>query len=233
MLENKIEEPEVLGQPIELTYRQKIDRANEEARKLEPEILKKADALFQEFYNEFYHDREDYRVRINRLQNWLQIFIERQDRTFSTALNLDRIDSVRLDKGREPDNLGEVDYQYEWETTPRLDGSRWSHEGAYVLKPQLPKLRIRELFVENIDAVTRINHELAAHSRTLRSLASYPPDPSYQTPNFPRCAQDDWIVFAGIRSVLYVPAGLGERIYNRILQTRDSYGRQRGNRPGS
>ena len=87
-------------EPKELTWREKRDLSDLEAKKLEPGVLLESDRLFQEFVQEYQDDIRDYRYRINRMANWLHVFVVRQNRTFSTAINLDRVSSITLVAGR-------------------------------------------------------------------------------------------------------------------------------------
>lgn len=40
----------------------------------------------------------------------------------------------------------------------------------------------------------------------------------YKTKDFPRIAEDDQIEFGGIKATIYVPAGLGQHVYDKILK---------------
>lgn len=195
----------------EQRYRAELD---EEARAAEPDALAKADALLVEAIAEHEKDAASYRFECRRWGDFLSLFIGRtthrgvgdwrgwqqvySPETYATSINIRETREIRLDRGNEPDRNGRLEYYV-------------SHSvGDNRVMPSYPRPQMqRHLFL--LDPPPRPESEGLIYSC---------PDigPRYATPNYPRVAGDDQIRFEGVGATLFVPAGLGQKVYDQILQ---------------
>lgn len=217
----------------EITADQVREQVYKLAKAAEVEALAKRNAVSADAKAEHDKDVDAYRFKVSRWGDWLEISIARLDGAkltkFTTSVNLQLVTTIHLEAGHDPDEEGIVRYVVhevpdkeqnfemigggpcgfdEW--YPASKGYHWK------VDPWLPTAPIRSMFYEK----TKADSGFLGGSEFCG-----PPPVQLTTEHFPQFAADDEIHFDGI-AVLYVPAGLGEGVYRKILAAKDASGQQ-------
>lgn len=198
------------------------------AREAEPEAWEKADQLFAEYAAEHQRQSDGYVFECRRWGDFLSVFIERKGNgepdwwdgvkvnKVSQSLNIGIVKAIRFVEGHCFDRRGSLGYGYSMPADKEEHGAVIGgtgfghyapHEGYhYEVQPNFPYLpKSRPLIV------------IAKEKDKDRFYGSDSYEIRHRTENFPRPAQDDQIVFEGIRTTIYVPAGKGRGVYDAIL----------------
>lgn len=186
----------------------KMDQLNALAKAAEPTGIER-EQLFAASKHAHELDVLGFSFKCVRWDSWLQLFIARKankprsgtvepTKSYATALNLLTLQTMTLEKGHEPDLLGEIGYYAKF------------YKDSTEVFPSLPWLPdYREMFR---------NYQ---PGYILDSYGRMSEPPTYRTANFVRHAVDDQIHFGGIGCTLHTPAGMGEAVYQKILEARD------------
>lgn len=207
------------------------------AKEASVDVLAKKDKLMADAVAEHDADVASYHYRISRWGDWLEVSIARGDadkakpaQKVSTSINLGLVTTVRLEPGHGPDLEGEVSYRADYDRdkpNPTGLGGSFVYCNEYYesddppagyhwkVYPLLPEAPYRALFHENEKAGAMAFNGGGAFGCGYGFIAGG------STKNMPRFAQDDVIHFDGIAE-MYVPAGLGEKVYREILNAKDS-----------
>jgi hypothetical protein len=175
-------------------------------------VLTERSHRFDEAEAEYKRDCEGFRFKCNRWGDWLEISIARlsnnnhwYDTHHSSAINLKQVNSIQLVEGSKPDMRGVVTYKG---TSTRDDNK----ELVWKVEPQYPDIPAgRPLFAPDISNVNSLSN-YGYWSGEVRI--------SFNTPNFPRPAEDDKIFFHGVGKI-FTPAGIGAKVYKQILTAKD------------
>lgn len=174
------------------------------AREAEPAVLAKKGDLFSESSAEWMKDRESYKFECRRFGDFLTVFIER---------------------GANPDLNGVVGY---YASTPYSDEEKvgakeleWtdsyekkSRTSFFKISPEMPYIPKsgRQVFMLDPPPSTQSSGGMMMYS------SGGPTRTKFKTDNYVRMAEDDQIRFQGTNASIYVPAGLGQKIYDQIMK---------------
>lgn len=186
------------------------------AKILEAEILAETDKLEAKLREEQERQKNGYSFSCHRFGQFLTVNMRRlgnipyayygqeldapQECSFTINLNIVR--TISLEKGHEVDREGTVAYCH--------SRSRGVH---------------RETFGEGLPSFRQFcwsGEKEASPRYSGCDCYDYSRRIDHVTTGYPRMAKDDSIVFKGAKVVLYVPAGLGEAVYQQILCAKEA-----------
>lgn len=209
-----------------LSEQDKIDLARlkdeREAKAAEREALEKAPELAAKAKEEHERQTKGFVFECHRFGQFLTISVRRNgnseksiygikaDKEFSTAINLQRVTNIRFIDGHAPDFAGVLKYR----KFNSYNHDLKKHEIR--ISPQYPYVpQTRELVVSY--APKKHGDDNGMYT----SCVDRDMDIFYSTPNYPRAAKDDEIIFDGAYFTLFAPAGLGRGVYEKILKAKE------------
>ncbi len=207
------------------------------AKEAEPAVLAQKGDLFAKANAEWTKDRDSYKFECRRFGDFLTVFIERganpdpklqkyssYPRKYVTSVNLMTSRTIKLLDGHEPDLNGVVRYSgtgvpdedkvgaKELEWTDRYD--KKTQTQFFKIVPSLPYIPTSGRQVFALDAPP-------PQQNGGMSVMVYSGGPAYtnfRTENFVRPAEDDQVRFEGTAASIFVPAGMGQKIYDAIMK---------------
>jgi hypothetical protein len=187
----------------------------------EPAALQEAPAKLAGYRADHKKDAASYKFDCRRHGDFLAVFVERGGKKEAVTVNLGRTSQFRLVKGRAPDNGRVLTYRVFAERLPGTGDSTWARvrrddygrvlapeSGCqYVVRPACGPIMTRHMVTvePQTTQVGYVSHYGAPEPRV-----------HHQTPNYPREAEDDRILFGGTDIVLHAPAGKGQSVVDRI-----------------
>lgn len=185
----------------------------------ELEVLRERMSVDEEFRAEHQNDLAAYKLRAEKWGPYLSLFIERLTshgryrdesggykytcepvvRFWAGALYLPESSTIEFVEGHPVDMQGSVVYR-----------SAGGSDGGAAVAPREGYKSLPE---------RRTIHTVQKKISNNRHCGAYyePQQPKHITPNWPRPAADDKIIFNGIRTTLYIPYGRGQEVYGTIL----------------
>lgn len=207
------------------------------AAEKEKEVLANKEESIKKVHQEYEQDVASYQFKVARWGNWLELSIARGKKKFSTSVNLDLVTTLHLEKGTEVTEDSEVWYS----AIQVLNGSKEDKDTEeincyrgdsvsmsmrlkdyhWVVTPRYDRVPDRPMFEEFQQKTDVFGRDGRIDIRTLSfgfncSIVVL----DKRTKGFAKYSQDDIIHFDGIAE-LYVPTGLGERVYKQILEAKD------------
>lgn len=193
----------------------------------EPAALAAAEGMLASFVEQHDTDVAAYKFQCQRHGDFLAVFITRNTgeaeqvlAKVSHSLNLTNTAAFTLIEGHSPDNRGHLTYTFTVKKDDGDDGGDriygWSSAG----RTAPPKGRHYVVTPKEIRSVPWNGRRLIQISGTAdQNCSSYWYDDSHRiqhrTPNYPRPAEDDQIVFVGVGTI-FAPAGCGKAVLNAI-----------------
>lgn len=204
----------------EQSAKERADMLEDQAREAEPALLARADGLRAEYVAEHERQVAGYSFDCKRFGDFLTLYIKRMGnpekpayvtdnynsglpiRVFSTTINLGLTLGITLVAGHGPDDAAQIGYYvrtdydtkpYTETVVPNVMGAPYDRSLFYLPEPVPPNQ----------------NSFQGTWSSDRRGI-------QYKTENFPQAAKDDEIKFAGLNATIFVPAGLGDAVYERI-----------------
>lgn len=198
------------------------------AKAEEKKLLDGKSDLFRKLEENHERDKKGYRLECRQWGNFLALTVAReanQDAPYSDSpgkhyvgsINLGLLQAVRLIEGHAPDLAGEVTYSAHM---GYVDGDYNKRElkvqpshSAYCMEWRR-MIDIADPKERNVGGGGGIYYAMTGGDY----YGEHTPQPKLRTPNFPRMAQDDQIVFEGTGVTLHAPAGMGKAVYLKILK---------------
>lgn len=202
-------------------------------------VLEKRSELEEKFKEEYERDCAGFAFRCERWGAFIMLHIERKgnptepcnsywgdphEREYAISLNISLISTVKLELGSTPDQQGDISFYFFYKYGGNsiggtgLDGHSIPREGYSIsVYPNILNAPYsRPLYIPD----TAPNGNASANFG-----GNYSSDYQiqYKIREFPRAAEDDKIIFGGIGSTLYVPAGRGAKVQEQILLSTDGY----------
>lgn len=205
------------------------------AAEKEKEVLAGKDEYNKKVHQEHDQDVASYQFKVARWGNWLELSIARGKKKFSTSINLELVTTLHLEKGTEVSEDMEV-----WYSVIQVQNGSAENEDAeeancyhgesmlklmkgyhWVVKPRYSLVPERFVFEETEPKTDVFGRDIRIQNGMLYSgFGCTTVALDKKTKDFARYSQDDVIHFDGI-AMLYVPAGLGERVYRQILEVKE------------
>lgn len=190
------------------------------------ETLNKSNKVYTEVQEEYNRDIAGFVFECRRFGQFLTLSLARKvnapnyEEEYSISVNIKNITHIQLIEGHKPDFNGIVQYEYVVDTKDR--GKYWenyvsesmydfilSSEWEINIQEQYHSIPYRYLFVVDSSKKHTDSH-LQSYSGEYWEIKT-------NVPHYPRGAEDDQIVFTGINSTLFVPAGKGAEVLQQIL----------------
>lgn len=203
-------------------------RLEEMAREMEPDLLAKADEAFAAVAAEHERQTAGFRFECRRWGDFLTVFIERMGNSgvpklfsgmsetkVATSLSLAGTREIRLVEGHCFDRKGSIRYLVTF-TRDDGKGGGWSSSEDWNDPPPKGyhhKLTPLQPFIPTSRPIIAASKDPDG-SHWSESFSNEMP---YETEGFPRPAEDDQIMFAGIDTTIYAPAGKGRGVYDAIM----------------
>lgn len=202
------------------------DEANRAEMTEETKALALADAKLTEYEAEHARQSAGFSFRCEKFGDFLAVFIGRdgnvepsQPKSHAATINLKGTQAFKLEPGYAPDRLGVLTY---WHSSEWLDAAgKVIGRGGGLTIPS-PTWR----------NTCGPNYEVAPTYRQFMQVYIPGSNESYgrmmmgsdydnrlnrrRTENYPRVAMDDKVVFDGIGTTIYAPAGLGQSVIDAI-----------------
>lgn len=185
-------------------------------------LLANKDEKWAQMLAEFEKDKKGYKFQCARWGNFLNLSIARlgnaepssentwwqpHPRYYSGSLNLDLIKEISFTEGSEPALDFTVTYRHSVNHT--TDGDKDNiYSNAQAVKTSSPMINFEPEPSKNGSGM----------GNSLYYGQNEPYKTKLTTPDYPRQAEDDKIIFRGVGATLYAPAGMGSDLYKRILK---------------
>jgi len=189
------------------------------------EVIGRREQTLLEYQEEFQFDSSGYVFECRRWGDFLSLFIERKwywergnktPRTYAGSINLTQSKEIRLIEGRSPDCLGTVRYYAQY-----YGGDGEDYRGVEAKYPPGQSRNLFDLKLSDTEEQRFYGIPDEYNRRYYKdhySRVSPPrPNTTLVTEGFPRLAMDDRIWFLGPQGTLFIPAGMGRKVYDQIL----------------